>query len=93
METLDDVVFKSAPDTATAKQIRDALQQLNEEGYVDFKNVGGHRIRVAHLALTQLQGIEPRYRFIAFKTRSTAPARTSISIRGGRRCFTLRRSC
>ena len=52
--TLDDVVLKNAPDTATAKEIRDALDELNQHGYVDFKNVGGHRIRVAHLALTQL---------------------------------------
>ena len=56
-ETLDDVVFKSAPDTASAKQIRDALSDLDSDGYVDFKNVGGHRIRVAHMALTQLQGM------------------------------------
>ncbi len=55
--TLDDVVFKSAPDTATAKQIRDALGELHREGFVDLKNVGGHRIRVAHLALAQLQGM------------------------------------
>jgi len=56
-ETLNDVVFKNAPDTATAKEIRDALADLNREGYVDFKNIGGHRIRVAHIALTQLKGV------------------------------------
>jgi predicted acylesterase/phospholipase RssA len=56
-ETLNDVVFKNAPDTTTAKQIRDALGDLNRDGFVDFKNVGGHRIRVAHIALTQLKGV------------------------------------
>jgi predicted acylesterase/phospholipase RssA len=56
-ETLNDVVFKNAPDTSTAKEIRDALGDLNRDGFVDFKNVGGHRIRVAHIALTQLKGV------------------------------------
>jgi predicted acylesterase/phospholipase RssA len=56
-DTLDDVVFKSAPDTATAKQIRDALAELQRDGFVDFENIGGHRIRVAHLSLHQLQGL------------------------------------
>jgi hypothetical protein len=50
------VIFKNAPDNATAKEIRDAVGELNRRGFVDFKNIGGHRIRVAHLALTQLQG-------------------------------------
>jgi predicted acylesterase/phospholipase RssA len=56
-ETLDDVVFKNAPDKATAKEIRDALDQLHRDGFVDLKNVGGHRIRVAHLSLEQLDGM------------------------------------
>jgi predicted acylesterase/phospholipase RssA len=56
-ETLDDVVLKSAPDTATIKQIRDALNELHKEGFVDLKNVAGHHIRVAHLSLDQLQDI------------------------------------
>jgi predicted acylesterase/phospholipase RssA len=56
-ETLNDVVFKNAPDTSTAKEIRDALDNLSRDGYVEFKNVGGHRIRVAHIALTQLKGV------------------------------------
>ena len=56
-ETLDDVVFKNAPDRSTAQEIRDALDELHKEGYVDLKNIGGHRIRVAHLALTQLQDL------------------------------------
>jgi len=56
-ETLDDVVLKNAPDTATAKEIREALNKLHREGFVDLKNIGGHRIRVAHIALTQLQDL------------------------------------
>jgi hypothetical protein len=56
-ETLDDVVFKSAPDTSTAKQIRDALGELHRTGFVDLRNVGGHHIRVAHLSVDQLQGM------------------------------------
>jgi predicted acylesterase/phospholipase RssA len=56
-ETLNDVVFKNAPDTSTAKEIRDAIGKLNTDGYVDFKNVAGHDIRVAHIALTQLHGV------------------------------------
>ncbi len=56
-ETLDDVVFKNAPDKATAKEIRDALGDLHRTGFVDLKNIGGHRIRVAHLSLIQLQGM------------------------------------
>jgi predicted acylesterase/phospholipase RssA len=56
-ETLDDVVFKSAPDTATSKEIRDALGELRKEGYVDLKNVAGHHLRVAHMSLDQLQGM------------------------------------
>jgi predicted acylesterase/phospholipase RssA len=55
--TLDDVVLKNAPDKATAKEIRDAIDELNNTGYVDFKNVGGHRLRVAHIALTQLHDL------------------------------------
>jgi predicted acylesterase/phospholipase RssA len=57
-ESLDDVVFKSAPDTATARQIREALGELHREGFVDLKDVGGHRIRVAHLSLARLQGMD-----------------------------------
>jgi predicted acylesterase/phospholipase RssA len=56
-ESLNDVVFKNAPDTATAKEIRDSLDELSRTGFVDFNNVGGHRIRVAHLALTQLADV------------------------------------
>jgi predicted acylesterase/phospholipase RssA len=56
-ESLNDVVFKNAPDTATAKEIRDSVDELNRTGYVDLNNVGGHHIRVAHLALTQLQSV------------------------------------
>jgi predicted acylesterase/phospholipase RssA len=56
-QTLDDVVFESAPDTSTARQIRDALSKLDTDGFVDFKNIGGHRIRVAHIAISQLEGL------------------------------------
>ncbi len=55
--TLDDVVLKNAPGKATAREIRAAIDELNQSGYVDFKNIGGHRLRVAHIALTQLQGL------------------------------------
>jgi predicted acylesterase/phospholipase RssA len=55
--TLDDVVLKNAPDAATAREIRDAITELTDNGYVDFKNIGGHRLRVAHIAFTQLHDL------------------------------------
>lgn len=54
---LNDVVLRNAPDTATAKQIREGIEQLTHEGFVEFKNVGGHRIRVADFSLAQLESI------------------------------------
>ncbi len=55
--TLDDVVLRNAPDTATAKQIRDGISHLDHDGYVEFKNIGGHQVRVAHFALEQLDNL------------------------------------
>jgi predicted acylesterase/phospholipase RssA len=52
--TLDDVILKNAPDTATIKEVRDSVKDLEQNGYADFPNLGGHRIRVVHIALTQL---------------------------------------
>jgi predicted acylesterase/phospholipase RssA len=54
---LNDVVLRNAPDNSTAKQIRDAIEQLTHEGFVEFKNVGGHRIRVADFSLAQLESL------------------------------------
>jgi predicted acylesterase/phospholipase RssA len=64
--TLHDIVLKNAPDTSTGKEIRDAINELDQNGFVDLKNVGGHRIRVAHIGLTQLQGLSqlPFHSFI-----------------------------
>jgi predicted acylesterase/phospholipase RssA len=55
--TLDDVVLKNAPDKATVKEVRDAIAALQSDGYVDFANIAGHHIRVAHIALTQLESL------------------------------------
>lgn len=56
--SLDDVILRNAPDTATAKQIRDGIDQLNREGYIEFQNIGGHPIRVADFALTQVASLQ-----------------------------------
>jgi predicted acylesterase/phospholipase RssA len=55
--TLDDVVLRNAPDNATAKQIRDAIDRLNKEGYVELDNVNGHSIRVADFSLSQIDAL------------------------------------
>jgi predicted acylesterase/phospholipase RssA len=65
-ETLDDVVFKNAPDKATAKEIRTALDSLHRDGFVDLKNIGGHRIRVADIAMVQVQNL-PEVPFQSFE--------------------------
>lgn len=54
---LDDVVLKNAPEASTAKQVRDAIDTLGKDGYVEFDNVAGHKIRVAHVALNQIEEI------------------------------------
>jgi predicted acylesterase/phospholipase RssA len=55
--TLDDVVLRNAPDGSTAKEIRAGIDQLNKEGFVEFENVGGHRVRVADFSLEQLDSL------------------------------------
>jgi NTE family protein len=54
---LNDVVLRNAPDNTTAKQIREAIDRLSHEGYVEFNNIGGHRVRVADFSLQQLEGL------------------------------------
>ena len=56
--SLNEVVLANAPATSTAREIRDALAKLDTDGYVEFDNVGHHRVRVAHMALTQLENVE-----------------------------------
>ena len=55
--SLDDVVLKNAPDATSAKQVRDAIDTLGREGYVEFDNVAGHKIRVAHVALSKIEDV------------------------------------
>ncbi len=70
---LDDVVIKNAPDTATAREVRAALAKLDADGYTEFKTVGGHPIRVAHMALTQLESVsELPYRSFQESVNSTS---------------------
>jgi predicted acylesterase/phospholipase RssA len=56
--SLDDVLLRNAPDDATAKQIREGIQTLNTEGFIEFNNIAGHRIRVADMSLSQLNDIK-----------------------------------
>jgi predicted acylesterase/phospholipase RssA len=70
---LDDVVLKNAPDAATAKDVRDAVTKLDADGYVEFNGAGSHRIRVARMALTQLENVsELPYRSFQESVNSTS---------------------
>ncbi len=51
---LNDVILRNAPDQSTAKEIRGFIDTLTKDGFVDFPNIGGHRIRVADFTLTQI---------------------------------------
>jgi predicted acylesterase/phospholipase RssA len=55
--TLNDVVLRNAPDDAKAKDIRDAIDQLKRDGFIDFTTARGHRIRVADFSLGRIDSL------------------------------------
>jgi predicted acylesterase/phospholipase RssA len=55
--TLSDLIVRNAPDDATVKQLRDDIQRLETDGYLEMKDKTGHPITVVHLSLSQVDSL------------------------------------
>jgi predicted acylesterase/phospholipase RssA len=52
--TMSDLIVRGAPDEMTAKEMRENLGHLLDEGYIDTRDRTGHRIRVIYLSLAEV---------------------------------------
>ena len=55
--TMSDLIVRNAPDDTTAKQLRDNIQRLETEGYVEMKDRTGHDVTVVYLSLSQVDSL------------------------------------
>jgi hypothetical protein len=51
--TLADIIVRHSPDDVTAAQLRSQIAQLNQDGFLARRDRRGHRVIVAHVALSQ----------------------------------------
>ena len=49
--TLSDIIVRHSPDDVTARDLRQQIHQLQEEGYLAIRDRDGQPVRVVHLAL------------------------------------------
>jgi hypothetical protein len=55
--TLGDLIVRSAPDDAAARELREQIDRLNEDGFLKLTDRTGHPARVIYLSLTQLSDL------------------------------------
>jgi predicted acylesterase/phospholipase RssA len=53
-----DLILRSSADSATAKDIRDEMQQLSSTGLLQITDITNHTIRVVYLSLTQVNDLK-----------------------------------
>ena len=52
--TMSDLIVRNAPDSTTAKQLRDDIEKLQTSGFLQMDDRTGHAITVFYLALSQV---------------------------------------
>jgi predicted acylesterase/phospholipase RssA len=55
--TLGDLIVRNAPDDATAKELREQIERVNDEGFLKLTDRTGHPARVIYVSLPQLAEI------------------------------------
>jgi len=55
--TMADLIVRNAPDDTTAKELRDNIQRLETEGYLEMKDRTGHNVTVVYLSLSQVDSL------------------------------------
>ena len=55
--TLTDIILRSSPDGATARQMREAIHELTDNGYLEMRDRTGHDVRVVYLSLSQVNDL------------------------------------
>ena len=55
--TLGDLIVRNAPDDATARELREHIDRLNEEGFLKLNDRTGHAARVVYVSLSQLSDL------------------------------------
>ena len=53
-----DLILRSSPDSVTARDIRDEMQQLASTGLLQITDITNHTIRVVYLSLTQVNDLK-----------------------------------
>src|SRR5581483_12168634 len=56
--TLSEMIVRYSPDTVTARQLRDQIQELTRTGMLDLTDNHDKPVRVVHLALSRLAELE-----------------------------------
>jgi len=54
LATLADTIVRNSADDATARQIRQEIEDLNETGYLEMRDRTGHDVRVVYASLSQV---------------------------------------
>ena len=52
--TMSDLILRNAPDSTTARQLRDDIDKLQTTGYLQMDDRTGHHVTVVYLALSQV---------------------------------------
>ena len=52
--TMSDLIVRNAPDNTTAKELRDDIEKLETEGFVEMHDRTGHKVTVVYLSLSQV---------------------------------------
>jgi predicted acylesterase/phospholipase RssA len=52
--TMSDLIVRNAPDNTTAKELRDDIEKLESEGFVEMHDRTGHKVTVVYLSLSQV---------------------------------------
>jgi len=63
--TMAEIIVNSAPDNQPASELRRQIHEINDEGFVRFKDRAGHPVRVIYMTLSQVNGL-PNLPFAEF---------------------------
>jgi len=52
--TMSDLIVRNAPDNATARELRDDIEKLENEGFLEMHDRTGHKVTVVYISLSQV---------------------------------------